>query len=127
MNVHSFDNRLQEQYERQQLDERNELIEELNNSPIADKAMRQAQKYLRKNKAEWKRLHAHAEAALLSNNKAQYSYAIKKMRKMLKQPYTDDLIDTMWRTSRESVRNIFLEAMKDEKIKQSQAQQAFAA
>lgn len=97
-------------------DERNDLIEELKDSPIADKAMRQAQKYLRKNKTEWKRLHKHAEAALMANNKAQYCYAIKKMRKMLKQPYTDDLIDAMWRTSRESVKQVFIEAMKNQPV-----------
>lgn len=95
---------------------RNDEVEELKSSPIMDQAMRQAQKYLRKNKAEWKRLHKHAESALFSNNKTQYVYAIKKMRKMLKQPYTDEIGDIMWRTSRESLKQVVIEAYKNQPV-----------
>ena len=64
------------------------------------------QKFIKKNRTEIKRLRGHAEEALFRGNKVQYVYAVKKLRDMLKQPYTEDFIDTMWNTSLASIRNI---------------------
>ena len=65
---------------------------------------------MRKNKAELKRLHKHAENALFEGNEEQYVYAIKKMRDMLKQPYNDELIKTMWITSNQQLKNLYIMA-----------------
>lgn len=92
------------------LSERNEQIQELKQSPVYDQAVRQAEKFMRKNRREWKRLHQHAEDALFDHNKAQYVYAIKKMRDMLKQPYTEELIEQMWLTSVNALRDTFRQA-----------------
>lgn len=87
--------------------ERNDQIEQLKDSPVYDQALRQAEKFMRKNRREWKRLHQHAEDALFEHNKAQYVYAIKKMRDMLKQPYTEEMIDQLWRTSAQALEETF--------------------
>lgn len=90
--------------------ERNEQLIELRDSPVYDQAVRQAEKFMRKHRREWKRLHKHAEDALFDHNKSQYVYAIKKMRDMLKQPYTEELIEQMWLTSVEALRETFRQA-----------------
>ncbi|QFR55920.1 hypothetical protein JC221_274, partial [Yersinia phage JC221] len=82
-----------EEHENMVVSERNEQIKELTDTPVYDQALRKAEKFLKKNRREWKRLHKHAEEALFDNNKDQYVYAIKKMRDMLRQPYTEELID----------------------------------
>lgn len=89
---------------------REEELESLKGSRVEQEALRKAQKYMRKNRAEWKRLHKHAENALFDGNKAQYVYAIKKMRDMLKQPYNDELIETMWITSNQQLNDLFVMA-----------------
>lgn len=89
---------------------REEELESLKGSRVEQEALRKAQKYMRKNRAEWKRLHKHAENALFDGNKAQYVYAIKKMRDMLKQPYNDELIETMWITSNQQLKDLFVMA-----------------
>lgn len=92
------------------VDDRNEQIEELQNSPVYEQAVKQAEKYMRKNRAEYKRLRKHAEDALFEGKKAQYVYAIKKLRDMLKQPYTEELIDQMWLSSVAALRETFHQA-----------------
>lgn len=94
------------------VEKRNALVEDLKDSPIYGQAKRQAEKFMRKNRREWKRLHERAETALLSGDKDSYAYAIKKMRDMLKQPYNDHLIDSMWISSRKTLEDIFLKANK---------------
>ncbi|AAX78574.1 protein of unknown function [Pseudotevenvirus RB43] len=89
---------------------REEELESLKGTRVEQEALRKAQKYMRKNRAEWKRLHNHAENALFDGNKAQYVYAIKKMRDMLKQPYNDELIETMWITSNQQLKDLFVMA-----------------
>ncbi|UIW12363.1 MAG: hypothetical protein [Enterobacter phage ENC20] len=92
------------------LDLREEELESIKGTRIEQEALRKAQKFMRKNKAEWKRLHKHAENALFEGNKEQYVYAIKKMRDMLKQPYNDELIETMWITSNQQLRDLYIMA-----------------
>lgn len=92
------------------VDLREEELESIKGTRIEQEALRKAQKFMRKNKAEWKRLHKHAENALFEGNKAQYVYAIKKMRDMLKQPYNDELIETMWITSNQQLKDLFIMA-----------------
>lgn len=89
------------------VESREEQLESLRGTRVEDEAIRKAQKFMRKNRTEWKRLHKHAETALLDDNKSQYVYAIKKMRDMLKQPYNDALIETMWLTSRQQLRELY--------------------
>jgi len=84
----------------------NDEVDELENSPIYDQATKQAAKFMRRNRREWKRLHQHAENALWEGNKEQYAYAIKKMRDMLKQPYNDALIETMWISSKRALTDL---------------------
>lgn len=92
------------------VDLREEELDSIKGTRIEQEALRKAQKFMRKNKAEWKRLHKHAENALFEGNKAQYVYAIKKMRDMLKQPYNDELIETMWITSNQQLKDLFIMA-----------------
>ncbi|UIW11419.1 MAG: hypothetical protein [Enterobacter phage ENC7] len=92
------------------LDLREEELESIKGTRIEQEALRKAQKFMRKNKAELKRLHKHAENALFEGNEEQYVYAIKKMRDMLKQPYNDELIKTMWITSNQQLKNLYIMA-----------------
>lgn len=67
---------------------------------VAHRMLRkQADKILRKNRTELNRLRSIAEKALMTGNKEQYIYAIGKSRDLLKQPYTEQLLSTMWETS----------------------------
>jgi len=93
-----------------QLQRVNEEVDELENSPIYDQATKQAAKFMRRNRREWKRLHQHAETALWEGNKEQYCYAIKKMRDMLKQPYNDALIETLWVSNKQALSDLVRDA-----------------
>lgn len=73
---------------------------------IQSNADKKAQKILRKNKREIRRLKLHAEKAVYANNYVAYAYAIKKLRGYYKQPYTEELIKLMWKTTRDTVYNI---------------------
>lgn len=69
-------------------------------------ADKKAQKLLKKNKRELTRLKNHAGECLLKNNFSGYSYAIKKLRDFYKQPYNDELIKSMWNSSRKALLDI---------------------
>ena len=101
---------IDEVHQKSVLDLREEELESIKGTRIEQEALHKAQKFMRKNKAEWKRLHKHAENALFEGNKEQYVYAIKKMRDMLKQPYNDELIETMWITSNQQLKDLFIMA-----------------
>lgn len=101
---------IDEVHQKSALDLREEELDSIKGTRIEQEALRKAQKFMRKNKAEWKRLHKHAENALFEGNKEQYVYAIKKMRDMLKQPYNDELIETMWITSNQQLKDLFIMA-----------------
>ena len=91
-------------------DFRETLLEAVNAEAMQEKmlvdAKKRANKILRKNKGEIKRLKNHAGECLIMNNFEGYSYAIKKLRGIYKQPYTQDLIKSMWNTSRQSLLDI---------------------
>ncbi|QDH49153.1 hypothetical protein PHYNN_115 [Pantoea phage Phynn] len=89
--------------ELQALEAMNDLTEELQDSPVYAQAQRKADQFMRKNRREWKRLNNRASDALLSGDKEAYSYAIRKMRDMMKQPYNEKLIESMWVSSRAAV------------------------
>lgn len=89
----------------EEVDPEEEIRQKIQARVEAD-ALKRAQKFIKKNRTEIKRLRRHAEEALFRGNKVQYVYAVKKLRDMLKQPYTEDFIDTMWNTSLASIRNI---------------------
>ncbi|MFP9219959.1 DUF2654 domain-containing protein, partial [Enterococcus faecalis] len=67
---------------------------------------RKANKLLSKNKRELNRLYKHAQIAAENNNFAQYEYAIKKSRDILKQPYNDELISILWKTTRSQIEDM---------------------
>lgn len=69
-------------------------------------AKAQANKIVRKNRREIKRLEEHAYGALLENNFPAYKYAIEKLRTLLKQPFNDEIILTGWQTSRKTIWDI---------------------
>lgn len=81
-----------------------------NASQIQEKMMqqasKQAQKILKKNKREIERLKKHAGECLIKNEYFGYSYAIKKLRDFYKQPYNEDLIKSMWNSSRQAMLDI---------------------
>ena len=74
-------------------------------------AKKRADKLIKKNKTELKRLKTHAGECLLNGNFAGYSYAIKKLRKFYKQPYNDDLIKSMWTSSRGAIVDVAVKAI----------------
>ncbi len=90
-----------------------EYLEDESNGGLADEfdaeeyqrkieldARKQADKLIKANKRELDRLKTHAGKCLEENNFEGYSYAIKKLRKFYRQPYNDDLIKSMWNSSR---------------------------
>lgn len=72
----------------------------------ASQARRDADKFLRKNKREITRLNKVAYDSVLDNNFPAYEYALKKLRDFYKQPYTDELIQMQWVSTRKTVWNI---------------------
>ena len=87
------------QMSEEQIKEAQDRLEEAN----AKNATSQANAILKKNKREIKRLNEHAQAAVLENNFAAYSYAIKKLRDLYRQPYNDELIAEMYVTTRRQI------------------------
>lgn len=73
---------------------------------MMQQATKQAQKILKKNKREIERLKKHAGECLIKNEYFGYSYAIKKLRDFYKQPYNEDLIKSMWDSSRQAMLDI---------------------
>lgn len=69
-------------------------------------AEKQAISIVKKHKREIKRLNEHAQGAVLENNFEAYSYAIKKLRDLYRQPYNDELILSMWQTTRKQIWDI---------------------
>lgn len=78
-------------------------------------ATKQAQKRLKTNRRELERLKKHAEKCLIENNFVGYSYAIKKLRDIYKQPYTEELVRSMWNTSRQALFDLVKEAQAQSK------------
>lgn len=71
---------------------------------IKQDANKKAEKILRKNKREIKRLKEHGQLALVSGNIDQYVYAIEKLRRIYKQaPLGQAGLELMYRTSREKL------------------------
>lgn len=64
---------------------------------------KQAAAFIKKNKVEIKRLNEHAQGAVLENNFPAYKYAIEKLRKLYRQPSTDELVVMMWETTRREI------------------------
>lgn len=62
--------------------------------------VKQKLKPISKNRHEIKRLKKLAEKALLTNNFDSYRYALCKLREFYRQPFTPEIIKTMWDTSR---------------------------
>ncbi|QPI13787.1 hypothetical protein MYO4S_00031 [Serratia phage 4S] len=81
-------------------------IDEATKKAIADTAKAQADKFVRKNRKEIRRLKAHAEKALLTNDFEAYKYAISKLRTMLRQKTTDELVKALWDSNRQVLFNI---------------------
>lgn len=86
-------------------EERDELQQKLMEA-AEEQAIARANKIVRKNRREIERLKVHAGDAVLDNNFPAYKYAIEKLRTILKQPFTDEIILTCWNTSRKSVWDI---------------------
>lgn len=80
------------------LEQREEMIQK--------ESERRAKKFLNKHKREISRLNSHAAGAMLDNNKEAYKYAIGKLRKLVGKEVGDDILETLWLTSRESYEKI---------------------
>ena len=70
---------------------------------IAANAKSKADKIVKKNSRELERLNKHAQQSVLDNNFAAYKYAIEKSRKILRQPFNDELIKVQWETTRRQI------------------------
>lgn len=66
-------------------------------------ALSQGGSILRKNRREIERLNKHAQGAVLENNYEAYAYAIRKLRGIYRQPFTEELIQIGWQTTRKQV------------------------
>ncbi|AHY25028.1 hypothetical protein AVV36_gp066 [Pectobacterium bacteriophage PM2] len=108
---HDIDNssELSSQYTDEQLDEAIERIEQ----ETSNEARIKAHSILKKNKREIKRLNDLASGAVLENNFDSYSYAIKKLRKIYRQPTNETIITTMWQTTRQQIWNLINDRSKE--------------
>lgn len=70
---------------------------------IAANAKSKADKIIKKNSRELERLNKHAQKSVLDNNFEAYKYAIEKSRKILRQPFNDELIRVQWETTRRQI------------------------
>lgn len=83
-------------------DEHQEIIEEAQRHAMSQARM-QADKIVKKNSRELERLNIHAQKSVLDNNFEAYKYAIEKSRKILRQPFNDELIRVQWETTRRQI------------------------
>lgn len=67
---------------------------------------KEAERRVKKHHREIKRLRKHAEACLLANNKQGYIYSVAKLRTITGNTVSDDILETLWTTSREEVLRI---------------------
>ncbi|ASD52131.1 hypothetical protein KNT64_gp179 [Pseudomonas phage PspYZU05] len=70
------------------------------------KLTKQRLKPIAKNRHEIKRLKNLAEKAILTNNFESYRYALCKLREFYRQPFTPEVIKTMWETTRSELRKV---------------------
>lgn len=85
------------------------------NDQVADELIKmgekRAMKVLTKNKREIKRLELLAKEALVEGNKTSYIYAISKIRSIVRKPIDADIMETLWKTSRERVLELMQEGV----------------
>lgn len=88
--------------------EDSELTEQINKTLSANEeaAEKLANRKIRKNKREISRLNDLATCALIANKKHSYIYAIGKLRSFINKPLAADVLETLWKTSRESYEEI---------------------
>lgn len=67
---------------------------------------KRAQKVLSKNKREIQRLEKLGHEALAYGNAESYKYAVGKIRQIIGKPVDDDILETLWITSREQILNL---------------------
>lgn len=87
------------------LDEDKELTEQINDmlSGRQEEIKRKVNKMVRKHRRELKRLRILGENALINGNEEQYIYSIGKIRSLVGMQVPDDILRTMYKTSRERV------------------------
>lgn len=64
---------------------------------------KRAMKVLTKNKREIQRLEKLGHEALATGNGESYKYAVGKIRKIIGKPVDDDILESLWKTSREQI------------------------
>ncbi len=80
-----------------------EEIQQRYEDNLAEQALDQTSSILRKNRREIERLNKHAQVAVLENNYQAYAYAIRKLRGIYRQPFTEEMIYIGWQTTRKTV------------------------
>lgn len=93
---------LEEKYSEQEIQDAIEKMEAHNKNEAETKA----RKILKKNAREIQRLKDWAGEAIYDNNFEAYKYAMGKLRLIYRQPTTDELLATLWQTSRKQVWDI---------------------
>lgn len=73
-------------------------------------AKKAADKKVRKFRRELSRLNALATESLINDNKESYKYAIGKIREFTGKPVTDDVMEMLYKTSRERYVELVQEA-----------------
>ena len=79
----------------------------LNQSQLA--AEKEAQQRIKKHKREIKRLNEYATSCLINDKKEGYIYCISKLRSIINKPVSRDILESLWKTSRERVVAIMAE------------------
>jgi ribosome recycling factor len=81
------------------------VIEHIDNIQEERQALlkKQANKIIRKNRREIKRIRKHAENCLFDNNKEGYIYSIGKLRKLTGNVVSTPILESLWKTSREEI------------------------
>lgn len=90
MNTDIIDNETQKRYE----------------AEIKSQAEHKADKILKKNRLELRRLKKQYEESLLTGNKEMFKYTLGKLRTIYKQQVTEDILELCWKTSRETIQGI---------------------
>lgn len=76
---------------------------------------KRAMKVLTKNKREIKRLEKLGHEALAYGNAESYKYAVGKIRQIIGKPVDDDILESLWKTSREQIVELLKAGVEAEK------------
>lgn len=81
-------------------------LDEETQQKIKEQAEKKANKILRKNRHEVRRLKDLYGKSLIEGNKEQFMYVLEKLRRLCKQPVSNDILEYCWKTSSEAISEV---------------------